>query len=367
MNPQSVFCPNPDCKSRGRVGLGNIGIKSQKQRRYRCKDCNRSFAETSGTPLYGLKKQASLFIIVITLLCHGCPLQAIVAAFGFDERTVFAWQKKAGGHCKQVHETLVEQPRDLGQVQADEIRVKMANKIITWMAMAMQVSTRLWLGGVISVRRDQHLINALATKVKSCAAYAAILLVTDGLISYVKAWRNAFRTPLYTGKVGRPTLLAWPEVVIGQVIKRHKARRLLEVERRLVQGSQLQQEALQLEGQVLNTSYIERLNATFRASLHVLVRRGRALLHQQSPLESGMYLLGTVYNFCGFHHSLRQEQTEGRLKWCERTPAMAAGITDHRWSTQELLTYQIAPPPFVPPKRRGRRPKTVVALAMVGA
>ena len=64
MNPHSVFCPNPDCKSRGRLGLGNIGIKSQKQRRYRCKDCQRSFAETSGTPLYGLKKPASLFTCV---------------------------------------------------------------------------------------------------------------------------------------------------------------------------------------------------------------------------------------------------------------------------------------------------------------
>src|SRR5882672_2676466 len=265
MNPQSVFCPNLECKSRGLLGLGNIGIKSQKQRRYRCKHCQRSFAETSGTPLYGLKKQVSLFIIVITLLCHGCPLQAIVAAFGLDERTVLAWQQKAGGHCKQVHEALVEQPRDLVQVQADEIRVKMAKRVITWMAMAMQVPTRLWLGGVISVRRDQHLIDALATKVRACAAYAAILLVTDGLISYVKAWKCAFRTPVYTGKKGRPTLLAWPGVVIGQVIKRHKARRLVEVERRLVQGSKQQQEALQIEGQVLNTSYIERLNATFRA------------------------------------------------------------------------------------------------------
>jgi len=347
--------------------LGNIGIKSQKQRRYRCKDCKRSFAETSGTPLYGLKKQVSLFFIVITLLCHGCPLQAIVAAFGLDERTVLAWQQKAGGHCKQVHEALVEQPRNLVQVQADEIRVKMTKRVITWMAMAMQVPTRLWLGGVISARRDQHLIDALAKKVRACAAYAALLLVTDGLISYVKAWKSVFRTAVHTGKVGRPTRLAWPGVVIGQVIKRHKARRLVEVERRLVQGSKQQQEALQIEGQVLNTSYIERLNATFRACLHILVRRGRALARHAPTLESGMYLLGTVYNFCRCHHSLRQKQSAGSFKWCERTPAMAAGISDHPWSTQELLTYQIAPPPFVPKKRRGRRPKDATAPAMAGA
>jgi transposase-like protein len=366
MHPQLVFCPNLDCASRGLVGAGNIGIKSQKERRYVCKTCGRSFAQTKGTPLFGLKKEAPLFLLVVTLLAYGCPPQAIVAAFGLDERTVFAWQRKAGEHCEQVHQALVEQPRDLVQVQADEIRVKFAKKMIVWMAMALQVPTRLWLGGVLSVHRDQKLIEALAQKVKACAAFGAILLVTDGLASYVTAWKRAFRTPLYTGKRGRPALLAWPQVVIGQVIKRHRAKRLVEVEARLVQGEETQRQALSLPEQKLHSSYIERLNATFRARLHGLVRRGRALYRQQPTLQAGMYLVGTFYNFCTFHHSLRQEQSEGRCKWVERTPAMAAGITDHLWSNQELLTYKIAPPPYVPPKRRGPKPKragTLVKMA----
>jgi transposase-like protein len=364
MNPQLVFCPNLDCSSRGIVGAGNIGIKSQKERRYVCKTCGHSFAQTKGTPLFCLKQEHTLFFLVVTLLAHGCPPQALVAAFCLDERTVFAWQQKAGGHCEQVHQALVEQPRDLVQVQADEIRVKFAKKVIVWMAMAMQVPTRLWLGGVLSVRRDRTLIETLAQKVKACAAFGAILLATDGLASYVSAWRRAFRTPVYTGKRGRPALLAWPQVVIGQVIKRHRARRLVEVEARLVQGTSAQREALSLPEQTLHSSYIERLNATFRARLHGLVRRGRALYHQQPTLQAGMYLVGTFYNFANFHDSLRQEQSEGRRKWGERTPAMAAGITDHRWTSQELLTYKIAPPPFVPPKRRGPKPKQARPPAM---
>ena len=48
----------------------------------------------------------------------------------------------------------------------------------------------------------------------------------------------------------------------------------------------------------------------------------------------------------------------------ERTPAMAAGITDHCWNPQELLTYKIAPPPYVAPKRRGRKPKQLCPPAM---
>jgi transposase-like protein len=364
MNPHLVFCPIPECASRGVVGAGNIGIKSQKERRYVCKTCGHSFAATKGTPLFDLKKPQTLFFIVVTLLAGGCPPQAIVTAFGLAEHTVFDWQKKAGGHCEQVHQALVEQPRDLVQVQADEIRVKFAKRVVIWMAMAMQVRTRLWLGGVLSVRRDQHLIDALARKVKACAAFGPILLATDGLASYVSAWKRVFRMPIYTGKRGRPSLLAWPEVVIGQVIKRHRAKRLVEVEARLVAGTAQQREALSLPDQKLHSSYIERLNATFRARLHGLVRRGRALYRQTPTLQTGMYLVGTFYNFCSFHDSLRQARPEGKRKWALCTPAMAAGITDHCWSPQELLTYKIAPPPYVAPKRRGRKPKSAGQPAM---
>jgi transposase-like protein len=367
MNPQTVFCPNLDCSSRGIVGAGNIGIKSQKERRFVCKTCRKSFAATKGTPLFGLKQAHHLFVLIITLLAYGCPVQAIVAAFGLDERTVFAWQHKAGRHCEHVHATLVEQPRDLVHVQADEIRVKLANKVVIWMAMAIQVPTRLWLGGVLSVRRDQTLIDRLAAKVKACALPRPLLLATDGLASYVSAWKKTFRRPVSTGKRGRPRLVAWPGVVIGQVIKRHRAKRLVEVEARLVQGAEPERQALSESDQKLHSSYIERINATFRSRLHGLVRRGRALYRQEAPLQTGMYLVGTFYNFCTCHDSLRQASADGRLKWDERTPAMAASVADHCWSATELLTYRIAPPPWVPPRRLGRKPKQECAPAMGGA
>ena len=71
---------------------------------------------------------------------------------------------------------------------------------------------------------------------------------------------------------------------------------------------------------VINTSYIERLNATFRARVAPLVRRTRAGAHKQCTLEWGMWLVGSCYNFMWAHRSLG----------AERTPAMAAGLTDHR-------------------------------------
>src|SRR2546430_6045781 len=69
-----------------------------------------------------------------------------------------------------VQECLVEQPRDLGQVQADEIRVKKQGGIV-WMALAMMVCTRLWLGGEVSEQRDMPLIRRLIERVRRCAAH----------------------------------------------------------------------------------------------------------------------------------------------------------------------------------------------------
>jgi transposase-like protein len=63
--------------------------------------------------------------VVITLLAYGCPLQAIVAAFGVDERTVQAWQSRAGRHCQQIHEHLVEQQAYLAAAtEAPELKGK---------------------------------------------------------------------------------------------------------------------------------------------------------------------------------------------------------------------------------------------------
>src|SRR5437764_13995527 len=100
---------------------GNITIHSQKERRYRCSVCRKTFAETTGTPFYRLRHAEERFTQVITLLAHGCPTQAIVAAFNLDERTVANWRDRAGEHCQAIQEKLVATPRDLGQVQMDEL------------------------------------------------------------------------------------------------------------------------------------------------------------------------------------------------------------------------------------------------------
>ena len=361
MDPHTVFCPNTTCPATGHSGEGNIKVHSRQPERYRCDVCRKTFGARKGTPLYRRRTPEATIVMVLTLVAYGCPIAAIEAAFGFQRRTVQQWVDAAGEHCEQIHEHLVLKPRDLAHVQADELRVKAQGSIV-WMAMAIMVPTRLWLGGAISPSRDTTLIRRLVAYVRACASPEHPLLVaTDGLVTYAKAFGKAFRSKHYTGRVGAPRLIAWPKVVIGQVIKRYERRRVVDVERRLKRGSFSQLRSLldrtQGAGGVLNTAYIERLNATFRARLAVLVRRSRGLARRHRRLHAGMYLVGTVYNFCCYHASLSTTASAP-----SRTPAMAAGLTSHRWSMAEVLEYQVPGTRWQPPKRRGRRSKAMQQL-----
>jgi hypothetical protein len=211
------------------------------------------------------------------------------------------------------------------------------------------IKTRLWLGGEVSEQRDLPLIRRLIERVRRCAARRPLLICTDGLVSYIRAIRETFRDPIRTGQGGRPRLRPWRNVLIAQVVKRYERRRVVETERRIVAGPPARVETLRRRSQgdgVINTAYIERLNATFRERLAPLARRCRALARQTLTLHEGMFVVGTVYNFCTPHESLHAGK--------KTTPAMAAGITDHCWTMQELLSFHVPLPRWAPPKQRGR-------------
>jgi transposase-like protein len=368
VNPQDVFCPNIECPARGQSGKGNIQVHSQPEQRYVCKVCERTFTATKGTIFYRLRTSAETVMLVIALLAYGCPVQAIVKAFGFDERTVRDWWQRAGQHCQQVHaHTVGSAQLDLQQVQADEIKVK-TQKGTFWMALALMIPTRLWLGGVVSAKRDLLLIHNLAEQVRQIALCRPLLLAVDGLVSYVTAFQAVFRTalPRRRGEKGRPKLIAWPNIAIVQVVKQRSADHL-HIDRRIVQGSQAMiQRLIQVSQGAggINTAFIERLNATFRQRLSSLTRRTRTLACKAETLVSGMYVVGCLYNYCDCHKSLRLRLSVGRFahRWVRRTPAIAAGLTDHLWTMAELFAFKVPPPRWEPPKLRGRRSHETLQL-----
>jgi len=293
-------------------------------------------------------------VLVVTLLGHGCPPQAIVAAFGLDGRTVAAWLHRTGAHAARVHAATVETGQvEVGQVQADEICVKVCKGRV-WQAMALAVPARLWLGGDLSPTRDGALVTATPRRVAACAATTALLLCIDGFAADVGAVRTVFRVAVRTGRPGRPRLALPGTVLLAQVVKSHKGRRLVGVTRRVVFGTaEAVAEAIARTkgGTRINTSYIERLNATFRAALAPLTRRGRRLAHGAALLTSGMWLVGTACNFCWPHKSLHLPALRGR-QWQERTPTVAAGLTDHIWTLEEILHYRVLSVEVAPPPRQ---------------
>lgn len=340
------------------MGEGTITIHDKQRRRYRCKVCKKTFSERRGTMFEGLRKPIDLIVIVMTLLAYGCPVQAIVQAFKLDERTVAEWRDRAGQHCQQIHAAIVEQGQvDLVHVQADELRVK-GRKMVAWMGLAMMVSTRLWVAGTVSLSRDKGLADALLQQVRRVAQRLRPLLVlTDGWAAYPGSICRAFREKVKERPgPGRACLQVWPELHIGTVIKRTEKKRVVEITRTIAHGVLERAEQLLARshgGEVLNTAFIERLNGTFRERLASLTRKSRHAASRIRALHTGMYLIGCTYNFCVVHQELSKAKHWD--KPC--TPAMASGLTDHIWSFGELLSYKVAPAPWIEPKRRGRPPK----------
>src|SRR6266540_1324294 len=328
MRPELVVCPNSTCDASGRIGVHSI-----KERRYKCHACGKTFAETSGTPLFGLKHPLWMVGVVLALLASGCPVPAVVFAFGLDERTVADWHAKAGRHAKTVQEQVVcHGAVDLGQVQADELYTKTQAGPV-WIATAMTVFSRLWLWGAISWDRDTALVEPVIAQVRAAAQIGQpILFAVDGFKAYVTCILKVFRDPVRTGKRGRPPLVVWNELHIVQVVKQRVGRRLVSISRRLAHGSLTQAEAIMQATQVelgrINTAYIERLNATLRTWMPALVRRTRTPSGARERLEAALFWTGCVYNFCHGHATLGA------------TPAMAADLTDHGWSIDELIRYR---------------------------
>lgn len=358
MDACEQFCPNKECMSRGQIGQGNIVGHGSKRLRYKCKTCGKTFSARAGTALGGIRRCEDDYVKVITLLAYGTPIQAIVHVFQIDERTVAKWRDRAGIHCEAVHKEKIERGLlDLVHVQADEIWLKIRGAVL-WVGLAIMAPTRLWIAVEVSKKRDSNLTDNLMQQVRRCAlSLCAILICTDGFPAYPKSIIKAFRNKVKdTPGPGASKKVVWPRLYIGTVIKSTVKRRLTGVSRRISHGQWRKAKKLlkiSRGGKKLNTSFIERFNGTIRERFAPFTRKCRYLAAKVETVHTGIYLIGSVYNFCSPHDELSKSQTKGGFGFpC--TPAMASGLTDHVWSVRELLMYKVALSPLPIPKKKGR-------------
>jgi len=333
-------------------------IHDTQRRRSRCKVWKQTCSDRRGTLFFGLRKPMELIPIVVVLLSSGCPVQAMVQAFGRDERTVADGRDRAGQHCQQIHEAIVEQGHlDLMQVQADEIRVK-GRTMGAWMGLAMMVSTRLWLAGTVSLSRDNGLADALFSQVRRAAKRLRPLLVlTDGWAAYPGSSVRAFRENVQTTPgPGRASVCVWPDLHSGTIITRTEKKRVVDITRTMAPGCLERAEQLLARsrgGDHLTTACIERVNGPFRERLATLTRTRRHAASRVQALHTGMSLIGCTSHWCVVHQERSKETQWGKA--C--TPAMASGRTDPVWSFAELLRSKAAPAPWVEPTQREPGPQ----------
>ena len=125
----------------------------------------------------------------------------------------------------------------------------------------------------------------------------------------------------------------------------------MEVRRRMVVGK-ADDMAMILQaagcGSEVNPAYGERNNLTMRQRVGRLVRQALSFSKNVHFLQRHIDLDDTIYNFVKPHRALRRRVRGGKpqgRKWQQRTPAMAAGLTDHVWSLEELLMFHGKPIP----------------------
>ena len=209
----------------------------------------------------------------------------------------------------------------------------------------------------VSHERSEEDATAFLAQFKARTTGRALLFTSDKLPAYVQALIANYSTeeppPLRRGP-GRPRnepkRILDPDLCYAQVDKRREGGRVVEVRRRIVFGSAAEIAHIIAAdgcGTQINTSYIERDNLTSRQSNGRLVRKALSYSKKEHFLRVHLALEDAIYNFVRPHSALRIELAgqSSKRKWQQRTPAMAAGITDHICTLEELLTYRLPPKP----------------------
>ncbi len=147
-----------------------------------------------------------------------------------------------------------------------------------------------------------------------------------------------------TGKRGRPRkpiLEAPKSLLYAQVVKRRKKGRVVDIATRVVFGTEKAVAAKLKQSPVsrcVNTSFVERNNLTMRHHNRRLVRKTIAFSKKQERLKQQLHLSFAYYHFVKPHLGLRVKAKSKTKKYENRTPMMAAGITDHIWTMTELFS-----------------------------
>jgi IS1 family transposase len=331
--------------------------------------------ETHGTPLHGKRVAPDLLVWAVGALAEGLGIRAVARVFEVDPNTVLQWLVEVADHATAFSRYFLHDVR-VTQVQLDELfallsavkagevseaeAIQRLSRSPQWVWTAIDPVTKLLLTSNVGDRTLAMAQRVVHQVVQVLAPGCVPLFLTDGFKEYATAllthfghWVQLPRRQA-TGPAPKPRWMPRPQLRYAQVIKTVRRRRLVRVRHRVVFGTlEAVQHVLAACGWQINTAFVERLNLSLRQHVAAIGRRVSTLCKGEDGLRQQLGLYHVYYNFCLPHASLRHpllppEPTHGTgsaKRWQPRTPAMAAGLTDHVWTLREVLLFRVPPWP----------------------
>jgi IS1 family transposase/transposase-like protein len=366
-------CPNAKCPLFKLMDRGNVSAistymtESGKRRIFRCQRCETTFSETRDTVFFDLRTSEEKVLMALKMLLVRVDLSGISFVLGVHEETVLAWLVRAAAKAHEINEHLL---RDLPvtQVQLDAMWNFIARKHAhetdeageslpegedgrQWVWVSFAPEFRLMIAAVVGSRTLDTAKEVVAVTKARVAGIPAFF--SDGFTCYLAALIAAFHvvtTYARTGKRGRPrkpVCEPHPDLVYAQLVKQKKQGKRRTLSTRVVLGA----ERLTQLRLTISTALVERVNLTLRQALAPLARKTSSFCKDRERMRQRVVFFQAFYNVARPHMSLRRQlpmrerNRHGaiRPRWRERTPAMAAGLTDHVWTFRELLTAKFEP------------------------
>ncbi len=369
MSYERYSCPNENCKMHGQVGAGNIGHrcwygKNKERELLRCKICKKTFSAERDTAFHHSKLSKEKFCQILECLCQKAGVRGTARIVGVGTNTVLRVIRIAAAHFEAVSRIMI---RDINvtEVQMDEFwsfikkkeknasedEIEQGEAGDRYTYVSMDAASRLIIS-IATGRRIQETADTMLQALKLCLSCAyvtcltLILFTSDAWDQYYVGLKKIFgfwHRPRRRRRTGRRRnfrqYIPW-NLLYATVEKiKDGAGKVTRVIRTVVHGSSDLVEQVIQDSSVsstINTAFVERINATFRAFCSRLVRKSCSFSKKSSYHDAHIKIVTAFYNFVHPHRTLTE--SNGR----NTSPAMEAGLTNHCWSLMELCSFPVS-------------------------
>jgi len=379
MDYTTCYCHSSTCPLYGQVApKARLQMHDWQRQgpRFRCERCDVVVSATTGTAYAGIRTDLHTYLSGATALAEGLSIWATGRLVRVDKDTVNHWLPVLGQHCQGVmnyffrnlhlHECQLDElwtfiHKKEGHLTPLEKLAEVYGDAWVWIAFSpVYKVVPAWVVGKRTLRYARRLLFRL----KSATDGYIPFFTSDDLPHYAHALLEVYGvwdTPPRQGTRGRfptPRRYPPPDVCYAVVVKERARGRVVHVTTRLVYGTTEQVEtALRMSpvSHTITTYGVERQNLTVRQHSRRMGRKVNAFSKDPDSLEEQLTVAFAYYHFVLPHRSLRQRlacplPTKGGKgsykKWKSVTPAMAAGLTDHVWTMDELLSFRVPPKPL---------------------